>query len=278
MANSYVEYTTAGVGTNQLGQATFSYSVVDVLNANDINVFGKKADGTKDALTITSRNATNKTVTLNAFPSTGSYTTVRVYRQTTSDALVDFVDGARLTESDLDTAYKQGLFVAQEVSEDAAAIGNTATNNLTADNMSASFYNQGTFTATATPTTSGTVTLDSGSNTLSYTKIGNRVFVSGTLKVASVSSPVGALNITTLPYTSSDLTDKAGASISILNAQNPHGSNIDDFTGWIGEGSTTLSIYYVETSDAANSTGYSAANKMQAHTQLHINLNYVTSS
>ena len=278
MANSYVEYTTAGVGTNQLGQATFSYSVVDVLNANDINVFGKKADGTKDALTITSRNATNKTVTLNAFPSTGSYTTVRLYRQTTSDALVDFVDGARLTESDLDTAYKQGLFVAQEVSEDAAAIGNTATNNLTADNMSASFYNQGTFTATATPTTSGTVTLDSGSNTLSYTKIGNRVFVSGTLKVASVSSPVGALNITTLPYTSSDLTDKAGASISILNAQNPHGSNIDDFTGWIGEGSTTLSIYYVETSDAANSTGNSAANKMQANTQLHINLNYVTSS
>ncbi len=278
MANSYVEYTTAGVGTNQLGQATFSYSVVDVLNANDINVFGKKADGTKDALTITSRNSTNKTVTLNAFPSTGSYTTVRVYRQTTSDALVDFVDGARLTESDLDTAYKQGLFVAQEVSEDAAAIGNTATNNLTADNMSASFYNQGTFTATATPTTSGTVTLDSGSNTLSYTKIGNRVFVSGTLKVASVSSPVGALNITTLPYTSSDLTDKAGASISILNAQNPHGSNIDDFTGWIGEGSTTLSIYYVETSDAANSTGNSAANKMQANTQLHISLNYVTSS
>ncbi len=290
MANSYVEYTTAGVGTNQLGQATFSYSVVDVLNENDINVFGKKADGTKDALTITSRNSTNKTVTLNAFPSTGSYTTVRVYRQTTSDALVDFVDGARLTESDLDTAYKQGLFVAQEVSEDAAAIGNTATNNLTADNMSASFYpfkasnmdtsfyNQGTFTATATPTTSGTVTLDSGSNTLSYTKIGNRVFVSGTLKVASVSSPVGALNITTLPYTSSDLTDKAGASISILNAQNPHGSNIDDFTGWIGEGSTTLSIYYVETSDAANSTGNSAANKMQANTQLHINLNYVTSS
>ncbi len=278
MANSYVEYTTAGVGTNQLGQATFSYSVVDVLNENDINVFGKKADGTKDALTITSRNSTNKTVTLNAFPSTGSYTTVRVYRQTTSDALVDFVDGARLTESDLDTAYKQGLFVAQEVSEDAAAIGNTATNNLTADNMSASFYNQGTFTATATPTTSGTVTLDSGSNTLSYTKIGNRVFVSGTLKVASVSSPVGALNITTLPYTSSDLTDKAGASISILNAQNPHGSNIDDFTGWIGEGSTTLSIYYVETSDAANSTGNSAANKMQANTQLHISLNYVTSS
>ena len=278
MANSYVEYTTAGEGTNQLGQATFSYSVVDVLNENDVHVFGKKADGTKDALTITSRNSTNKTVTLNAFPSTGSYTTVRVYRQTTSDALVDFVDGARLTESDLDTAYKQGLFVAQEVSEDAAAIGNTATNNLTADNMSASFYTQGTFTATATPTTSGTVSLDSGFNTLSYTKIGNRVFVSGTLKVASVSSPVGALNITTLPYTSSDLTDKAGASISILNAQNPHSSNIDDFTGWIGEASTTLSIYYVETSDAANSTGNSAANKMQANTQLHINLNYVTSS
>jgi hypothetical protein len=144
--------------------------------------------------------------------------------------------------------------------------------------MAESFYKEGTFTVTATPTVSGTVTLDTGFDTLSYTKIGNRVFISGTLKVASVSSPDGALNLTTLPYTSSDITDKAGASISILNAQNPSGSNIDDFTGWIGEGSTTLSIYYVETSDAANSTGNSSANKMQANTQLHINLNYITSS
>jgi hypothetical protein len=279
MAKSFIDYTTAGTGTNGLGQTTFSYAGLEVLNDNDIKVFGEMANGTQDVLTISSRDTAAKTVTLSATPTSGYYTAkVRVYRSTTANALVDFVDGARLTESDLDTAYRQGLFVAQEVAENASGDGASGVAGLTENNLAESFYKEGTFTVTATPTGSGTVTLDTGFNTLSYTKIGNRVFVSGTLKVASVSNPVGALNLTTLPYTSSDITDKAGASISILNAQNPSGSNIDDFTGWIGEASTTLSIYYVETSDAANSTGNSSANKMQANTQLHINLNYITSS
>ena len=131
MANSYIEYTTAGTGTNQLGQTTFSYSNIDVLNANDIKVFGVKSDGTKEELPINSRDATAKTVTLTQTPvawGAGYAEKVRLYRQTTADALVDFVDGARLTESDLDTAYKQGLFVAQEVSEDAAGVGTQLTN------------------------------------------------------------------------------------------------------------------------------------------------------
>lgn len=279
MAKSFIDYTTAGTGTNGLGQTTFSYAGIEVLNDNDIKVFGEMANGTQDVLTISSRDTAAKTVTLSTTPVSGYYTAkVRVYRSTTANALVDFVDGARLTESDLDTAYRQGLFVAQEVAENASGDGASGVAGLTENNMAESFYKEGTFTVTATPTGSGTVTLDTGFDTLSYTKIGNRVFISGTLKVASVSSPDGALNLTTLPYTSSDITDKAGASISILNAQNPSGSNIDDFTGWIGEASTTLSIYYVETSDAANSTGNSSANKMQANTQLHINLNYITSS
>lgn len=142
MANSYVEYTATGTGTNQLGQATFSYTSIDVLNGNDIKAFGEASNGTKTELTISSRDTSAKTITLSSAPS--SYAKLRVYRQTTSDALVDFVDGARLTESDLDTAYKQGLFVAQEVSEDAGKIGTTSTTNLslsgttTVDNLTAS--------------------------------------------------------------------------------------------------------------------------------------------
>ena len=130
MANSYIEYSTSGTGANGLGQTTFSYSSVDVLNGNDINAFGELSNGTKTTLTISSRDTTAKTITLSAAPSTSSFVKARVYRSTTSNALVDFVDGARLTESDLDTAYKQGLFVAQEVSEDAGAVGTTSTNNL----------------------------------------------------------------------------------------------------------------------------------------------------
>lgn len=282
MANSYIEYTESGLVTNGMGQTTFSYETLDVLNANDINIFGRLADDTKVALTIASRDAAAKTITLSASPAAVYCTKVRVYRSTTSNALVDFVDGARLTENDLDTAYKQGLFVAQEVSEDAGAIGTLAVNNLTESNMAQSFYKEGTFEVTATPAgtgAQGTVTLNSDRNSLSYTKIGNRVFVSGTLQVASVSgSPDGALNITTLPYTSANLDDKAGASVSAINLQNPSGANIDDITGWIEENSTTLSLYFVETSDAANDTGASLAAKLQTNTEIYISLNYVTAA
>lgn len=48
-----------------------------------------------------------------------SYNKIRIYRTSTTAALVDFQKGSRLSENDLDTAYKQGLFVAQEVSENA---------------------------------------------------------------------------------------------------------------------------------------------------------------
>ncbi len=45
---------------------------------------------------------------------------MRVYRTTSVIPSIDFTSGAVLSESDLDTAYKQGLFAAQEMTEDAA--------------------------------------------------------------------------------------------------------------------------------------------------------------
>ena len=132
MAKTYVEYSELGTGANQKGQNQFSYANIEALNANDIKCKGLLMGAWAD-VPIASQgsldSAANKKITLTA-SNAEQYTKVRVYRSTTSDALVDFVDGARLTESDLDTAYKQGLFVAQEVSEDAAAIGTTSTNNL----------------------------------------------------------------------------------------------------------------------------------------------------
>ena len=172
MANSYVEYSTGGSNINELQQAVFSYSLIDVLNANDIKALAIKSDGSKQQFTISSRDATAKTVTLSQVPSTiSSISKVRIYRQTTSDALVDFVDGARLTESDLDTAYKQGLFVAQEVQEDAAAVGTTSTNNLTL---------QGT-TSVTNLTASGTVTANGTTNVNNLTATGTVVIPSGTV-------------------------------------------------------------------------------------------------
>jgi len=163
MANSYIEYTASGTGTNGMGQATFSFENLDVLNANDVNIFGRLANDTKVALTISSRDASAKTITLSASPAAAYCTKVRVYRSTTSNALVDFVDGARLTESDLDTAYKQGLFVAQEVSEDAGAIGTTSTNNLSLSGTTTTAQLKiSNGSAPSTPTGGGILYVESG--------------------------------------------------------------------------------------------------------------------
>tara|TARA_R110002020_G_scaffold14053_4_gene49907 strand:+ start:9667 stop:10500 length:834 start_codon:yes stop_codon:yes gene_type:complete len=277
MANSYIEYSTAGTGTNGLGQTTFSYSGIEALNDEDIKVFGQKADGSKDVLTVSSRNTSAKTVTLSATPTAGYYTAkVRVYRSTTSNALVDFVDGARLTESDLDTAYKQGLFVAQEVAENASGDGASGVAGLTDNNLAESFYKEGTFTVTAAPNTSGTITLNSSNNTLSYTKIGNRVFVSGSLLVSSVSSPVGAIILTTLPYNAADLSDTAGNSIAVVNIQAPSSGNIGEYSAWVTEtANNKIAIYGSESGAQPDST---SANKLQTNSQIYISLNYVTAS
>jgi len=61
-------------------------------------------------------------------------------------------------------------------------------------------YEEGTFTISAIPSTSGSITLYAGSNPASYTKIGRMVTVSGFVYVQSVSSPVGVLRITGLPF------------------------------------------------------------------------------
>lgn len=74
------------------------------------------------------------------------------------------------------------------------------------------WYEEGTFVATLTPNTSGTITLSSN-NTLSYTRMGRVVVVNGLIDVASVSLPVGTyVLITTLPFTPASISPNAGRS------------------------------------------------------------------
>lgn len=110
MANSYVEYSSGLTATTY--NIPFNYISID-----DVQVKGYDGAAWSD-LTVASRDASAKTVTLDAAPS--SYTKIRVWRNTSTAQLVDFQNGSRLSERDLDTAYQQGLFVAQEVSENAS--------------------------------------------------------------------------------------------------------------------------------------------------------------
>ena len=110
MANSYIEYAS--------GLTATTYSVpFNVLSITDVNVKGYNGTTWSD-LTVSSRDAVAKTITLSGAPS--AFQKIRVWRNTGTTQLVDFQNGSRLSESDLDTAYQQGLFVAQEVSENAS--------------------------------------------------------------------------------------------------------------------------------------------------------------
>lgn len=62
-------------------------------------------------------------------------------------------------------------------------------------------YEEGTWTTAFTCGTSGTITIDPSFNTGSYVKIGRQVTVTGLFRASAISSPVGDLNLTGLPFT-----------------------------------------------------------------------------
>ena len=138
MNQSYTEYTSGLTGTTFA--IPFKY-----LSINDVKALGF-LDGAWSNLPIAEDgyDNTNKTITLVDIPS--AYTKVRVYRQSSTVALVDFQNGSRLSEADLDTAYQQGLFVAQEVAEDAntnqyaAAKENSILSGTTLSNFASSVH------------------------------------------------------------------------------------------------------------------------------------------
>lgn len=315
MANSYVEYTTSehgtGTGTNALGQTTFT-APTKFISINDIRAKGYNGS-TWTELTISQR-GTN-TVTLSATPTSGSYSKVRIYRATTSDQLVDFQSGAVLSESDLDTAYNQGLFVAQEVSEDAGAVGTlvnnnqtlngtTTVDNLTAtgtvtlpngaisnDNLAGSIpssklaggidittqvtgYAEGSYTATITPLTSGSITLQSGKNTGYYTKIGNMVQVVGTLWVASTSSPQGSVAIS-LPFPVVNNVYKVSIGDTTLHGVTYQSNQKGSFKVLANANTSYATLYYNTTSSMLSLQAQNAG--LAANSQFRFALNYFTS-
>jgi hypothetical protein len=108
MSLSYNQHT-------DLSTDTFAFTF-DFIDINDVFAIGlRTSDDTWIPLTITARSASAKTVTVS--DDLTPYSKVQVYRKTTVAPIVDFQDGSRLTERDLDAAYRQGLYVAQEVAE-----------------------------------------------------------------------------------------------------------------------------------------------------------------
>ena len=145
---------------------------------------------------------------------------------------------------------------------DFSATPGTGTSELLAD------YEEGTFTATLTCGTSGTITLTVGQTTLSYTKVGRVVTITGYLSVASVSSPLGRLTLNGLPFTCANglqfqaamTVYAAGMTVAAITA----------IQGRVTNNATTATIDNFATGDST----FDLSNKVQAGSNFAFSFSY----
>lgn len=130
-------------------------------------------------------------------------------------------------------------------------------------------YIEDTYNPTLTCSTSGTVTLNTSFDTLSYTRIGNIVNVRGYIEVSSVSSPLGDLRLS-LPIGSANPAELAGRSVAPVTVNGSVSKNAGDFGAFIDEGVSYASIALTD----AGSLSFAGAPQMQASTSIFLNFNY----
>lgn len=136
-----------------------------------------------------------------------------------------------------------------------------ATQNASADANTLDDFEKGNWTPTATPITSGTITLSSSSG--KYTKKGREVSLAGQLVVASASSPVGILNLGGLPFAG----PSGGVPCSIyINGMT--GMTTSIFQGTI----VGTSIYIYELISGGSSS--TAANRFTTSSELQVSITY----
>ena len=104
-------------------------------------------------------------------------------------------------------------------------------------------YEEGTFTPSIS-VASGSVTLKSGYDLMSYTKIGNLVNIRGRIETNSVSSPSGTATLTGLPFTSSNsLSERSGRSGGQVLHDTFSGLGGGSVSYQMSENTTTLVLY-----------------------------------
>lgn len=131
-------------------------------------------------------------------------------------------------------------------------------------------YDTGTYTATLTCSTSGTITLNSSVNTLAYTKIGRMMTIQGAVDVSSVSSPVGHVSLL-LPTAIADLSEQAergGFLIPIRNGS----SNMYNYFALCIAGESAVRIYKIGTTDFTDDS----AQTFGGDETIYVNFSYVS--
>ena len=150
------------------------------------------------------------------------------------------------------------------IPSDAAGITFPATQSASSDANTLDDYEEGTFTATLTPLTSGSITLSAATG--GYTKIGRQVTVTGQFNTSAVSTPVGRLRIGGLPFVSASGTQfESRAVVGVVG-----GVAIISIDSWIPSGANFIDIYPTGT------TTDSYASNIDASTSVYISATYFT--
>ena len=104
-------------------------------------------------------------------------------------------------------AYLSGnVIVASGKGIDFSATAGTGTSELLDD------YEEGEFAVTLTPSTSGSIALQAGADTMLYNKVGRVVHCQGQINVSSIASAVGSSIAVNLPFAKLNTTDASEAS------------------------------------------------------------------
>ena len=136
-----------------------------------------------------------------------------------------------------------GAFVLQGGNASANGVGITfpATQSASSDANTLDEYEEGTWTGSLVPDVSGSITVNSSYDTLSYTKVGRLVTITGRLQISSVSSPNGnVVRLQNLPFTNASGSEDS--SICGINVVMYNGSNYVNVPAYILSSSTTLAI------------------------------------
>ena len=135
-----------------------------------------------------------------------------------------------------------------------AGITFPATQSASTDANTLDDYEEGTWTVTLTPATSGSITMNTSFDLAAYTKIGNTVFVQSQIVVSSVSSPVGTIVKLSLPFAIADLGEISGRFGTVV--QSDSSGAVLNYPAVATEGDSFISVYITAAIIAAGNSFY----------------------
>jgi hypothetical protein len=171
------------------------------------------------------------------------------------------------------TDGKTGLVITPDGSIDGIKFpeeANPSGRTITSTTMSS--YEEGTYTVVITANT-GSITLSSLAQDLSYVKIGNLVHIHGRLDVESVSSPTTRLEFT-LPFKSAaNVSGESNYTAGVVYINYSKSLTPGDFALLINQNATTGRLY--KSDSESLSSGGANAQQLQAGSIIYLSVQYL---